>query len=429
MLKQIFDKISKSDEKYNIEIEVENREIIKKSGLLNYENINLSIYTDGNDYTLTEYLKEEIQLESLIKPIKESNLSPYEKYIAVYNIVKQFKPYQENKKIPEQSRYLRYILNNEYMVCYGYANLLKTLLDKVGISSIQIGTMFEDLSADTSKEKTSSTELIGHERNIIKIDDEKYNIHGIYVVDATWDNDEEKDYYNNASMTFDRKKESKALEILTNEDLLLDFHTIEEFTEKINFYLKRNISKSSESEHLKKIVRAYHQLYLEIMHYLMLLDYEKYSYYLNKYNNQVIEKISVIFPPPKKSEQIQSSLDEIDRLLSILGKYDNITQNNDKIDKNQFREIENLFADFLTEYATYIIPLSNQKISDETLLEAATNVKKEINKYNKEQLDAWKKEVLKEKEETEEKAFPYIYDPNETRLNYLSSKESSSKKR
>ena len=40
-------------------------------------------------------IKEEAKLEKLISPVKNSNLSPFEKYIAIYNIVKNFKEYNE----------------------------------------------------------------------------------------------------------------------------------------------------------------------------------------------------------------------------------------------------------------------------------------------------------------------------------------------
>ena len=77
----------------------------------------------------------------LIEPIKNSNLSPLEKFIAIYNVVKNFKPYKESPDQLEESRYLRYILNNEYMVCVGYAKLLKILCEKVGIKVINLSPL------------------------------------------------------------------------------------------------------------------------------------------------------------------------------------------------------------------------------------------------------------------------------------------------
>lgn len=425
MLKKIFEQISSVEKEYYIEIEVENREIIKKSGLLNYHNINMHIYTDNTEYTLSEFLEEETQLENLIKPIKSSNLSPYEKYLAVYNIVKQFKPYKENENDKSQSRKIKYILKNEYMVCVGYATLLKTLLDKIDIPAICISVSYEQESTKENK----ITVLEGHERNIVKIDDEKYNIHGIFVADATWDNDMKQDLYNNSSMTFDRKKEARKLESLTPTDLLLDFHNIGDFSKKINFYLKRYISKSSEEKYILKAIKGYQQLYLDIMNHLRTLDYDKYNYFYTEYHNKIEKILSCIFPKQEKtSSNFSDSMDNILYLLSQFDAYSDDSKANDKIDSNLIKEAENLFSDFLTEYATYIIPISNKAIPNQIIFEAAMNVKKEINKYTLEQLNMWKKEAMSINHEEEIHAFPYSYDPNITRLNYLNSETNISHK-
>ena len=86
-LKRIFDILNSHQKTYNIEINIKNRKLLNQSNLLNYQNINLTINNDYHTYTKEEYLSEEQQLDNLIKQIKESNLSPYEKYLAVYNIV------------------------------------------------------------------------------------------------------------------------------------------------------------------------------------------------------------------------------------------------------------------------------------------------------------------------------------------------------
>ena len=64
-------------------------------------------------------MEEEKKLEELVKDIKTSNLSQFEKFIAVYNIVKNYKEFKENENNRDQARALRYILDNEYMVCVG----------------------------------------------------------------------------------------------------------------------------------------------------------------------------------------------------------------------------------------------------------------------------------------------------------------------
>ena len=391
---RIFNILNNHKKTYNIEIKIKNRELLNKSNLLNYQNINLTIYNDYHTYTKEEYLSEEKQLDNLISSIKNANLSPYEKYLAVYNIVKQFKPYKENHEDKDKSRYLKYILNNEYIVCVGYSKLLTTLLNKLNIQSMEI-TADIDSSIYNDNLENIPTKLEGHQRNIVKIDDDKYNIHGIYIVDPTWDNNMNKDLYNNSTSTFDKRKEYKKLEKLTNEDLLLDFHNFNEFLEKINYYLKKSIYKKDKffinDEHiLVRIIRSYYEIYEDIMNLLYNLDYSIYQELYNKYNNQILD-----------TENIYREI--------------RYNQNNDI----SIKEIEDIFSNFLTDYATYIIPLSNQNINLETTLICASNIKKEIDKYNEEELKHWTNQTLDDNIEQQTKSFPYKYNHNDKRLNYL----------
>ncbi len=89
-------------------------------------------------FALQNNLKEEEQLDKLIEPIKNLNLSPYEKYLAVYNIVKNFKPYKQSDNGDDKDRFLKDILNNEFIVCAGFTKLLECLLDKVNINSQEL---------------------------------------------------------------------------------------------------------------------------------------------------------------------------------------------------------------------------------------------------------------------------------------------------
>ena len=459
ILKEIFSLIP--TEQIDVQISVNNRELFNKYNFfLNTPNLNITIETDGYIYTKEEYLEENQKLENLIKPIKESTLSPYEKYIAVYNIVKHFKPYKTNDEKPNEDKELRYILNNEYIDCVGYSNLLKVLLDKIDINSMCLGVYAqEELEEDLDLKVRNSN----HQRNIIKIDDEKYNIHGIYLADVTWDNNIEKDYYDYANLTFDKVKEASHLEKLIPSDYLLDFHNQEEFIEKINVYLRKLINKeNSITGNEKKVINAYSYLYKKIMSYLLSIDYNKYNYFYNKYHKKIMEKINPKFEENlskissmiaiidknqkelnneftefENSSKISIMMSNIDKMFKELDKLQNeieveepsIIENKTTTSQISLSEIENIFSDFLTEYATYIIPLSNKKISNETLLTAAQNVKQEIDKYNQEQLNSWKEEVLEDREFAETELFLYSYNPNETRINYLETKEEQSKRR
>ncbi len=375
----IMKKLSKMNKSFNIMIYVDNREKVRQSNLLNNipNNVNLIIENDFHKYDIETYTKEEDKLEALVTHIREANLSPFEKYLAVYDIVKNFKPYKENENDKKQSRYLRYILDDdsEYMVCVGYSKLLTELLNRV---NIPCNNIHADIDITRSKEYNPETDddLEGHQRNIIKIDDDIYNIHGYYLADSTWDNDNKLNLYLNAIMTFDRKKEARDLETLQNYDLLLDFHNFEEFQRKINYHLKRNIKNSFATEEDRKIKSAYSALFNNILEQLSILDYQKYSELYDKYH-----------------QYFNSSID-----LKIL---------------------EEKASDMLTEYAEYIIPLSNNKISIDTILKAATNVKKELYHFNNKEIKEWLEKATKDNSKYEKKVFPYKYDPDNKTEAYL----------
>lgn len=361
-----------------VAITINNRELLKRSNIIDTtkRNINLVINTDDYDYSLKEYLKDETILEELFAKIRISNLSPLEKYIAVYNTVKNYKPYKndELEKDEKRSRSLRYILddNNDLIVCSGFARLLKDGLDRVRIPCKLI-----TLSVEGNKEN----EYIGHARNIVKIDDSKYNIHGYYIADSTWDNKKDIDSYINSLSTFDRRKESSRLETLEDHDLLFDFHNPDEFIKKMQYYFKKhsslpNITAAAEEE-LRK--RSYKELYIKIINDLIIFDYEKYQELYNKYND-----------------------------------YLNIDLN-----KTTSNRIEISMTNFLYDYAKYVIPLSNKEISMDTILTAAIEVKKQINYMNDNEIKEWLEKTTVDNEKRFAERFPYTYNPNNPKEGYV----------
>lgn len=185
------------------------------------------------------------------------------------------------------------------------------------------------------------------------------------------------------------KKEANRLERLSSEDLLLDFHNFEEFNKKLNYYLTSTYKHKKElfpnKDKTELIKKTYFESYTEILTLLSILDYRKYQELYNKYDSK-------------------------------------INNNNDNLKK-----LEQIYSELLTEYASYILPLSNKKITKDTLLQAAINTKKSLNTYNEDQLNILKENLTTTYEMYESKAFPYIYDPNNSTSNYLESKSSKTK--
>ena len=113
-----------------------------------------------------------------INKVKEdgTSLSPLEKYICAYQFVANFVYKKENTESENhfKSRNLVSILTGDKIVCVGYAAMLKEICTRIGIQSeIQYWHFSDD--------------NIGHANNLVRIDDDKYNIHTIYYADACWD--------------------------------------------------------------------------------------------------------------------------------------------------------------------------------------------------------------------------------------------------
>ena len=118
--------------------------------------------------------REEI-LNIIIEEVNNQDLSPLEQYMYLYNVVKLFKEYKESEDNKQSARVSEYTLENEYMVCVGYASLLDELVKKLNNPNIKTNRLSVKVDGD------------GHERLLVNINDPKYDINGVYISDPTWD--------------------------------------------------------------------------------------------------------------------------------------------------------------------------------------------------------------------------------------------------
>lgn len=140
-------------------------------------------YNEGKEMTLKELIEMYNKLLTLIKDVKDKNYSPTEKLFYAYNIVKS-RIYKKEEKHEDEiiSRNLAEILKCKKIVCEGFANFLLGLCEVLEIPAEKI------IWIHKSKRKA------GHDTVAVYLNDEKYNIHGIYAIDPTWDSKEnEKD--------------------------------------------------------------------------------------------------------------------------------------------------------------------------------------------------------------------------------------------
>ncbi len=165
-----------------------NKCVYKNMSILNYSTDKLDIISnecdlkiiyDINEVDYEEYkgLYETIKYYRML--INENNLSPVEKVMYAYDIMKTF-PYNESKKDVYDSRDPHRIVETGNIVCVGYSDMLRIILNGLD-NNIKITNL---IVSGHDKQKNVD---YNHARNIIRIDDNKYNIHGIYSIDATWD--------------------------------------------------------------------------------------------------------------------------------------------------------------------------------------------------------------------------------------------------
>jgi hypothetical protein len=133
--------------------------------------------TFDEDFSVKQAITASRKINNIVKSINETNingepLSPFEKFILAYRYVTDriYKEVDDGEDL-SKSRSLISVLNGDKIVCAGYANLLATILDRLGIPcTTQCMIIFdENLKAYGN-----------HATCLVRMVDPKYNIDGIY---------------------------------------------------------------------------------------------------------------------------------------------------------------------------------------------------------------------------------------------------------
>ena len=352
-----------------------------------YDNITIipkSIKKDN--ISIKKYLEYERLLYSIVEPAM--NMSPFEKYIYAYDIVKRFKKYNTPKKdnknidnlpgevyinIKSSSRDLYQILDNDYIVCVGFANFLGDLLTKLGIDNIDLPVFVDvsstkatkqiDISKDEWKNLTPEEkhklitkqqsyipkdDFSGHRRLMVHIKDEKYGIDGIYYSDPTWDNFIDRNIYAHAIMTENDVSTSVSTNKLDDKYLLFSATSIDEFNAMLNTIMDTHSRKRrKEYEETKKKGRKITPNIINRdaifdFHYVFNNFLEKFSKLFPKESNKIKEKYSCLNETNYGIKNIYKMGDEIKEVIyeiavTIVSK-NNKTIDNDML-KNAISEI------------------------------------------------------------------------------------------
>ena len=185
--KDIYDFI-KENKNLNIDFGVSNyKRLIDNLKDGEYPYLKINFKNSDKSIPYAEFHKMFLMLNRIIQFINHYNLSPLEKVLLVYDIVKSNKYKRESQNEGHgKSRNLNEIINGDKIVCVGFSNLMDFLLTNLGFRS-----KITVLKYENSK--------IGHQRNCIYLKDTKYNIDGVFFLDATWDSKKSENYIDNYS--------------------------------------------------------------------------------------------------------------------------------------------------------------------------------------------------------------------------------------
>ena len=143
-------------------------------------NIEMNYYSFEKQYMSYERFRNFVEAIKYYRSlIRDYPLSPLEKMTFAYDIMKTFF-YNENQENLNDSRRPHRILETDHIVCSGYTQMLEEIMYGLdpNIKVSDFGVTCFDKKQNIRGE---------HSRTIIKIDDDKYNIHGFYALDSTWD--------------------------------------------------------------------------------------------------------------------------------------------------------------------------------------------------------------------------------------------------
>lgn len=244
-------------------------------------NTNIKVlYQDQNSLiTIDELYQLSILINNITENIQKYNLSPLEKIIYVYDMVKK-REYKECYEDLHNSRDVDKVLVGNKIVCTGYSNLFNAILRSLGINALPV-----------------ISSQVKHQRSLVYISDSKYNIDGVYVFDPTWDRKKDDKYidnYNYFGITISRSERDcpsgiSSITSIKFEDVVKASFSVENDT----------INKLEELFNFIKEC-TFNEFYETIIYYNFCSSTEKekahyiYRRYLNKCNPKEIEASSFL---------------------------------------------------------------------------------------------------------------------------------------
>lgn len=178
--------------------------------------------------------------------IKNSDMSPVEKLLFAYDILKTFKYKETTSNDLSNSRVSYKVFNTGEIVCAGYTAILNEILsdmdDNLNVSDFFVRCLDKD-----------NKWVESHSRSMVRIDDEKYNIHGIFALDVTWDSMNDYNEYKYFLIPFSEYKEYFPKNTLPHL-FIRNMHTLNEEFDLNKIYEEINSSTIESDEIFDKYI-------------------------------------------------------------------------------------------------------------------------------------------------------------------------------
>lgn len=310
LVKKIIDKfesiIGKNTEDKAISIEIEKRHDFDYRAFTDEkQNATITVITETDEPTdMNTFIKTEKELRKLIEPLEEhkDELSPFEKHLWLHNLVATFRKYKKETNEGEwkESRYLNKLLFNDYLVCVGFSYLNMDLAKRLSLES------WEDAACSNRKERKLNEYT--HSINLSYIEDNKYDIKGVYLSDTTFDNHEDKDLFvfNHFFITPD-KYESHLKDMFSSGYSLLNIKDKEEFL--------RILKGDRQALYSLVIVISKYYPKHEIFNIGFSNSQDYYDYLLEK-ADELYDIAQTIHIEPISEEKIKKALVHIEKIIN-----------------------------------------------------------------------------------------------------------------
>lgn len=253
-IKKIIDTIDEH-EKDNLErtqyrIHISNRSSFSYDAFVDpQQNSKIQVITTTDEVTdMNVYIKVENEMKKLfgIYEVYRDKLSPFEQVIFLHHLVSSFRKYKEesNDEDWRNSRLLHKLLFSDQIVCAGFSFLLSDLGNRF---DLPISEVFTNANHYTNGN-------YNHMNNIVFLDDDKYDIHGVYLLDATGDNSPSDIFiFNYCLLTADEYR-NHPLDLYTSGFSLIGVDDFEMFSKRIKEH-------SEDAQFLLSILNKYYPDY------------------------------------------------------------------------------------------------------------------------------------------------------------------------